>query len=325
MYVLKWVGRFLFIILVLMATVPVMQYGNIKSYEAFIKDNMEGEESNLPVYLKGLSTILGLDYFQSEPLFPTFDDKDHPDVDFKLGIYLLGATDNKEKVNGFLVYLYDVEIKDSEGEVIEKPIIKLTITFDEATHKLGNEYVNYTSNIFYPDNTLSIPFIYMFDTEGELKKVGEDVFSSITRIQIEYSTGEKNSDGYIYNDQYLFLATEQTENDEPAFVKENNFSITPDQYRLREQFDNPTPSEEEMIAFGLVDDKFSLKAYNWIIWRTIIIYTLIILVITYFLFFHKRVMERRKFRHIDQSSKSSQSVNAEPIFKDPEPTPKDGK
>jgi hypothetical protein len=302
-----------------------MQYGNIKSYEAFIKDHMEGEESNLPVYLKGLSTILGLDYFQSEPLYPIFDDNNHPDVNFKLGIYLLGATDNKDKVNGFLIYLYDVEIKDDQGEVIEKPIIKLTITFDEATHKLGYEYVNYASNIFYPDNTLSIPFIYMFDTEGELKKVDEDVFSSITRIQIEYSTGEKNSDGYIYNDQFLFLATYQESNDELAFVKELNFTMTPEEYRLREQFEDSTPSDEEMISFGLVDDKFSLKPYNWIIWRTIIIYTLIILVITYFLFFHKKIMEKRKFRHIDQSTKNSQSVNAEPIFRDPEPTPKDGK
>jgi len=324
MYVLKWVGRFLFILLVLMATVPVMQYGNIKSYEAFVKDHMEGEESNLPVYLKGLSTILGLDYFQSETLY-YFDDEGHDDVNFKLGIYLFGATDNKEKVNGFLIYLYDVEIKDDQGEVIEKPIIKLTISMDLATQKVGNDYVDFANNIFYPDNTLSIPFIYMFDKEGELKKVGEDLFASITRIQIEYSNGDRNSNGYIYDDQYLFLATNQEVNDEPAFVKQLNFTMTPEEYRLREQFVESVPSEEEMVSFGLIDDKFSLKPYNWIIWRTIIIYTLIILVITYFLFFHKRVMEKRKFRHIDQSSKNSQSVNAEPIFKDPDSTPKDGK
>jgi hypothetical protein len=308
-----------------MATVPVMQYGNIKSYEAFVEDHMDGEEANLPVYLKGLSTILGLDYYQSSPLY-YFDDEGHEDVSFKLGIYHVGATDGKDLLSGFLIYLYDVEIKDELDEVIEKPIIKLTVTFDQATQKSGDEYVNFASTIFYPDNTLSIPFLYMFDIEDELKLKDEDVYANINRIAIEYSNGDKDDDGkYVYNDNFLFLAVDQATNDEPSHVTELGFLLTSAEYRVRQQFNEPIPTEDEMVTFGLVDDKFSLQPYNWIIWRTLIIYALIIMVISYFLFFHKKIMEKRKFRKLDESIANPRTVDAEPIFKDSDQNQKDGK
>ena len=322
MNMLKWVGRFLFIILVLMATVPVMQYGNYKSYEAFYEDHMEGEELNKPVYFKGLNTILGLDYYVNQPLYQ-FDQGDLEHVKFNLDVYVIGATDNKTPLNGLLFFLYNVEIKNASNQIIQNPVIKLMITMSHPIRKDSNDQdVFVIEKLIYTENPMYLPVQYLFDMDGELGKSGHEEYQTIQRIVIEH--GMIDGDGFTPDDTPLLFADRLATYDGPAHVKVLNFSITPDEYQLREQFASNIPTDEEIISFGLITDRHNLRSYNWIIWRTIIIYVAIVLAIAYFLFFHRAVMERRSLKHIGKSTKN-QTVNAEPIFKDPDPNQKDGK
>ncbi|TNF09025.1 MAG: hypothetical protein EP317_01830 [Bacillota bacterium] len=324
---LKWVGRFIYLIFVLLASFFVMLTGASNGYTAFIKENMVGEESNLPEYLKGLSTLEYLDYIQSDPFYYV-DEGDHPDVTFKMGIYAIGKTFGDEKVDGFLIYIYEFSVKDEENNVIDDPSLQINVTLDRETYKPGNSENLYDeiTVTYNPDQTASLSYLALYDAKDYLKVPDEeDVFAHITKIEVLYSVGDKNSNGtYEYLEIPLFVAANNITSESPGLIKVLDFEIDPVDYQLRSNFSEPTPSESELTTFGLSTEQFNLNRYNWYIWRALIIYVLVIIVITYFLFFHKKVMEKRRFKKIDTTSQT-RTVTAESIFKEPDQNEKDGK
>ena len=323
MIMLKWVGRFLFIIFVLMAILPVLDYGQLKSYEAFYEDHMKDEELNKPVYFKGLNSIFYLDYYVEQPLHQ-FDQGDLENIKFNLDVYLIGATDDKKVYNGLLFYIYNIELKDDSNQIIEDPVIKLIITMSNPVGQDEDENDIYViEKLIYTVNPMFLPIKVLYDIDGELGKSGNEDYQTINRIVVEH--GVISSEGnFTPNDTPLLFADKLSSYDGPAHVKVLDFTITPEDYQLRNQFESSIPTEEEITTFGLITDRHSLRPYNWIIWRTIIIYVLIILALSYFLFFHRIVMEKRRLKHIGKPG-ITQSANAEPIFKDPDQNQKDGK
>jgi hypothetical protein len=325
---LKWVGRFIYLILVLLASFFVMLTGASNGYSAFIKENMVGEEGNLPVYLKGLSTLEYLDYYQEDP-FLSFDQGLNTDVTFKIDMYAVGKTVENDKIDGFFIYVYDVSVKDEENNTVENPSIQIVVTLDKETYKPGNSSVATDEAIvtYYPDQTASLSYMALYDAPGYLEDPeNEGVFAQVTEIKILYSLGEKTDNGaYEYLEVPLFIARFDLTNEDPGIVKELGFAFDHSEYRLRSQFGEETPTDAEIETFGLITEQFNLNRYNWYIWRALIIYILVIIVVTYFIFFHKKVMEKRRFKKIDSSTAQTKTANAEPIFKEYEPTEKDGK
>jgi uncharacterized ion transporter superfamily protein YfcC len=74
----------------------------------------------------------------------------------------------------------------------------------------------------------------------------------------------------------------------------------------------------------LITAKDDLTPYNGAIWRIMVIYVALIIVITYFLFFHKMVMSRLQLKKA-LSDKENTVKNTEVIFKDSDIDIKDGK
>jgi hypothetical protein len=305
-----------------------MLTGASNGYTAFIKENMVGEESNLPVYLKGLSTLEYLDYIQSEPFY-FVDEGDNPDVTFKMGIYAIGKTIGSDKVDGFLFYIYDVSVKDEENNVINDPSLQINVTLDQETYKPGNSENLYDeiTVTYNPDQTASLSYLALYNAKDYLAVTDQDdVFANVTKIEVLYSVGDKTSSGaYEYLEIPLFVAANNITSETPGLIKVLDFEMDPAEYQLRSQFSEPTPSEAELTTFGLSTEQFNLNKYNWYIWRALIIYILVIIVVTYFLFFHKRVMEKRRFKKIDSSTAQTRTVNADPIFKEFEHNEQDGK
>lgn len=317
---LKWIGRFLFIMFVFIATVPVLRYAEYSRLEKFYVETIKGEEDNPDVYLLGISTMFGMDYYQSTPIF-SFEGIN--DYDFTLDIHVFGVTENKDKLNGFMLYLHDVAITD-----VENPIFKLSVQLDLDTIAEEDGYSNLEEIYINPSNTFAIPMLFLVDSEGNLKVKDEEIYASIEMIEIEFSDGTKDEDGdFIFNDSSLVLISSLplAQLDQLSFNKFGDLDFTPADYQLREQFADNTPTDAEVIAFDLITDKNDVTSYNWIIWRTIIIYALIVIVIAYFLFFHKKVMDGRRAKSITTSSHEVKNFNSDSIFKDEPIDPKDGK
>jgi hypothetical protein len=165
--------------------------------------------------------------------------------------------------------------------------------------------------------------LFIADTEDYLLKDG--IYSDIIRVEVSYSNREKNDQGkYIYNPSYLYLAT-STLSSEPAFNKESSFILTQAEYQLRESFAGDQPTDSEIETFGLLTNKLNITKYNWVIWRTVILYSLVVVVFAYFMFFHKKVMERRRAKdYVPRPNDGSVTLN-EPLFKDIDETNKGGK
>lgn len=323
MHMLKWVGRFVFIMVVFVVTVPVLQYAQYARVEKYYVENLAGKEDDPSEYLVGISTMFGMDYFQDTPAL-TYTDNDHAEQDFVLDIYLFGVTEDKDVMNGFMLYLHDLSLVDDQGEVIINPIIKMTVQLNLETMKQADgTYTNRQEVVINPTNAIVVPMVFLVDNEDNLKVQDEDIYAEIERIEIEYSTGEKNDDGeYIYNDSYLLLIT-QDPSDELAVVKYDGISFTADDYQLRNDFADVVPTDAEITTFGLITDKDDISPYNWILWRTILVYTFIVFVLAYFLFFHKALKEKREMKRMQANSDPSKP-KTEVIFKD-EIEEKDGK
>ncbi len=317
---LKWVGRFIFIMFVFVATVPVLRYAEYSRLESFYEENLKGNENDTDTYLVGISTMFGMDYYGNDPLF-TFNGTD--DQQFDLNVYHLGVTENKIPLNGLMIFVNNVSIREN-GVLLENPILKISIKLSEANILAPDKTYKDRDEVFaVPSRTFAIPMLFIVDGEGYLKK-GES-YADIIRIELSYSNGEKNEAGeYIFNDSYLLLAT-NTPSSELAFNKVSDLSLTKDDYQLRNQFEGDKPTEEEITLFNLITAKSNITKYNWIIWRTVILYSIVVVTIAYFMFFHKKVMENRRNKSYKPRPKDGSVILHDPIFKDPIETDKDGK
>jgi hypothetical protein len=322
---LKWFGRFIFIMFVFVATVPVLRYAEYSRLEAFYKDSLKGNENDSEVYLIGISTMFGMDYIEEESLIdPVNSTGNHQ---FDLYVHRLGVTENKVPLNGLMVYINNIEIMEN-GQIVEDPIIMIAIELSiNSIKNASGDFVNRDEVIVDPKKTFAIPMLFIADTDGYLLK--DDVYADITRIEISYSNRALDDDGdYTFNS--IFLATIQSSSDpafvnNPALIKISEFSITQEEYQLRSLFVSDKPTDDEIEAFGLMTDKLNITKYNWVIWRTVILYSLVVVVFAYFMFFHKKVMEKRRSKdYVPRPKDGSVAIN-EPIFKEHVETDKGGK
>jgi len=162
----------------------------------------------------------------------------------------------------------------------------------------------------------NVPLLFLFDAEDYLKVPDQDVFANLSRIEVEYSNRElDDNDMIVYNETPLFLATTATTS-ESALNKDATLAINSSDYRLRDLFADNSPTDSEIATYNLVTDRGDLNPYNWVVWRTMIIYVLVVIGITYLLFFHKTVRAHFKAKKLVSSGEGTNTVNAEPIFKD---------
>lgn len=321
---LKWVGRMLYVMVISLLSLQIYSYAYYSKLQEYYTENVSEYVNDETVYLNGINTLMGIDYYrESPPLYEYINN----DGDYQINVraYGVGIVSNKTYYDGFMIYVNNVNIVEN-GYPIDDPIIKITVELDENTLLVDEELTNTGSIFFDPSQPFAyynVPVLFLFDADDYLKIPDTDILANLIRIEVSYSDGsiDENKD-FVYNDSPLFLAT-TVPTDESAFNKDGALVINVDDYRLRAQFADNVPTESEILTYNLNTDHGDLRPYNWVIWRTMGIYVLIVALITYLLFFHKAVRERYKTRNYGIRKNGTQVVDAEPIFKDIEYKDKD--
>lgn len=330
---LKWIGRIFYVILVLFAALYVVQVGFVSRNNAFFVSEVQDNWDDTETFLEGVATLQLLDYFQETPIYSYSGDEN--DNSFDLNIYAVGTTYNEEFYDGFLILVNNVEIYEN-GNLVENPIIKITANVSEDTILIEEEYQAQGSVVYDPTNESfygNAPILMLFDVDGNLinengtDDENDDVFSTLERITVDYSNRDLDDDGaYLFNadlnDEVLFIAQRDAVTDNALF--EDTLVFEASDYQLSKQFSDGTLSDDDVTALGLNTNTGNLSDYNWEIYKSAGIYVLIVILLTYFIFFHKKVMEKMRAKKSSQSD--TVELKVEPIFKDSEPTnEKDGK
>ncbi len=323
---LKWVGRALYVMVISLLSLQVYSYSYYSKLQEYYSDVVSDNVDDDEIFLKGINTLMGIDYYRDSPVLYEYI-KDEGDFQLSVRVYAVGIMSDKAYYDGYMVFVNDVVIVE-DGVTLVDPVIEIAVELDQAT-LLVNEVLTESGSIVYdsqqPFAYYNVPVLFLFDADSYLKIPDEDGFSNLTRIEVSYSNRSVDEDDYyIFNESPLFIAA-SVPISESAYNKDTNLSIDPDVYRLRAQFADDVPSETEIASFNLVTDRDNLSEYNGVIWRTMAIYIVIVAGITYLLFFHKKVREHYKTKDYGKKPDGTNTVDAEPIFKDIEYKDKDGK
>ncbi|MBU1141449.1 MAG: hypothetical protein KKG64_02880 [Firmicutes bacterium] len=314
---LKWIGRALYVMIISILSLQIYSYAYYSKLQEYYNDNVSEYIDDDTVFLNGINTLMGIDYYRESPILYEYI-KDDGDFQITVRAYAIGIMSDNTYYDGFMILVNHVLIVE-DGATLEDPIIKINVELDTNTLMVSEELTNRGSIYFdslQPFAYYNVPVLFLFDAEDYLKVPNQDAFANLTRIEVEYSNREVDDDkNLIYNESPLFLAT-AVATSESALNKDATLAINVNDYRLRLQFENDVPSEIEMITFNLNDDRGDMNPYNWLIWRTMLVYVLIVAIVTYLLFFHKIVRERYKTKNYGIRKDGSKSVDAEPIFKD---------
>lgn len=323
---LKWLVRFLYIMIISIATVYVYGSANYSRLEAYYTKYMQESLDDTDTYLKGINTLMGIDYYRdiSRVSYVSPDDQ----YQMTLGIYAIGATFNDTLYDGIMIFVNDVVIR-VDGEPLVDPILKLSVKLSEPTYKSGDTFIDVATVIFDPTKEFPysyVPAVFLLKADNYLKVVDSDIIATLERFTVAYSDGTTNDSGaYVYSDILLFAGASEVIAD-AAHLKTDDFVITTESYTISALLEGDQPTETEIESLGLITVRGDLKEFNGLIWRTMIIYALIVLALTYVLFFNKFVMEKIKSKRNDfPTSGNQKTVDAEPIFKDIEYKKEDGK
>ncbi len=325
---LKWVGRILYVIVISLLSLQVYSFAFYSKLQEYYTDHVAENINDDAVFLEGINTLMGIEYYRESPvLYEYINDDDTDDNQLTVRVYAVGIMSDNIYYDGYVILVNDIHITEN-GVALENPMIKINIELDASTLMVDEETTNRGSVYFDPEQPFAyynVPILFLFDAEDYLKIPDEDVFANLSRIEIEYSNRELDEDGkIIYNESLLFLATTDATS-ESALNKDATLAIDPNEYRLRALFADEMPSDAEIASFNLVTDRGDLSPYSWTVWRTMIIYVLAVAIVTYFLFFHKKVREYYKTKNYGVRKEESNAVDAEPIFKDIDYKDKNGK
>jgi len=323
---LKWLVRFLYIMIISIATVYVYGSANYSRLEAYYTEYMQEALDDTDTYLEGINTLMGIDYYReiSSVSYTSLDDQ----YQMTLGIYAIGATFNDTLYDGVMIFVNDVVITEN-GEIISDPILKLSVKLSEPTYKSGETFTDVATVVFDPTKEFPysyVPAVFLLKADNYLKIVDSDVIATLDRLTIAYSIGETDESGaYEYNETLLFAGADELISD-AAHIKIDDFMITTESFSISALLEGDQPTEAEITTLGLVTARGDLKEFNGLIWRTMIIYALVVIALTYVLFFNKYVMEKIKEKRASKDPMGPKKIiDAEPIFKDIDHSKEDGK
>jgi hypothetical protein len=240
----------------------------------------------------------------------------------RLTIRAVGATDNDVSIDGLMIFVNHIKIIE-DGVEVENPIIRITVMLSDSTLRVGESKTDRGSVFYNPSQPFAyynVPLVFLFDTENYLLNPDTDEIAQIERIEVSYSNGELNENNeFSFNPQLLFVASRETY-DEAVLGqnKHESFDFDTSLYKLREQFSADKPSEDDIVLFDLMTERGDLSEFNGIIFRNILIYVLVVSLLTYLIFFHRRVRESIQTKKYQQKAEESKKLGHLPIFRDPE-------
>jgi hypothetical protein len=260
---------------------------------------------------------MNLAYYQETPVYQFVSDSETHHL--KLSIHAMGITDDKNNYDGIMIFINELVLHDKDDNLIDKPIIKITAHLSEKTYKSGEEFTDTPTVVF--DSTKEFPYSYaptlfLVYAENYLLIPETDNYAAINRISVAFSSGERNDSGqYIYDTKLLYVGAGE-DVAEASHNKDNSFVLNEASFRLSEVYGEELTADE-IETLGLITDRGSLKEFNGVIVRTMVIYGLVVIALTYVLFFHKYVMEKVKEKRFDKTQpKKSPDQVQDAIFQD---------
>lgn len=320
---MKWIGRSIYVLAILFISVLVYRIAYTAKlqeyYDAEIRNHIDDDET----LLKGLNTLLTIDYYRESPVLYQYI-SDEGNYQFNLSAYAIGISYGDQAYDGLMFVVNDLLITEDNEEVIN-PIIKMTVTLSHQTLLVNEEYQNFGSVYFDPQLPFSIynvPALFLFDADNYLLIPNEDenatkAYATIESITLEYSNGNTNDNGdYVFDEVPLFVGSKTEYRDAVHDDhKDSTFDMDTDLYRIRDDFGDDGLTADDIEAFNLVTEQDDLTPYNGAIWKIMIIYILVVIMITYFLFFHKFVRNRMQYKH-SQIAKEKAAIENKSLFKD---------
>jgi len=314
----KWIGRLLYIFFVIFLSVLIYSMAYFSKLQAYYDDFVRDHLDDDIVVLNGLNTLLQMDYYRTSPVLYEYL-QDEGDYQLKVSIYAVSTSRDLMRYDGMVILVNQINITHNAVKLID-PIIKITVELDLETLRVENKPNSQGSVIFDPSEPFAVynlPTLFLFDSEFYLKDMTkDDSYANIESISVFFSDGSvDDKNHYVFESQPLFMTSvfEITEavygNNKDAFM-----GIDASLYRLRNVLSGQYPTEAELLALNLVDEKDSLSSYNGLVWRTMSIYIFSISTVTYFLFFHKRVMAARASKK--ENERIAAIDTSEVIFKD---------
>jgi hypothetical protein len=316
--------------IIMVATVYVYGSANYSRLEAYYAKYMNDYVDDEAAYLEGINTLMNIDYHQETPAYTYIATSETHT--FTLSIYAIGVTLDDQLYDGMMIFVNDIDITEA-GTPVENPKLKIEVTLSDDTYLSGEEKVNTATVLHDPDKPFPysyVPALFLLYADNYLLipeeegSTEEPSYATIEQITLAYSNGETDEDGaLVYNDTLLFIGADM-ELADAAYNKLSDMSIDNTTLQLSANFSGDHPSEAEMITFGLNATRGDLGEFNLVIVRTMAIYVLIVLALTYVLFFHKMVMDKVRSKRLDTTNSSKPKVE-EAIFKDIEYPKEDGK
>jgi len=315
---LKWLIRFFYLMIISIATIYVYGSANYSRLEAYYSEYMEEHLDDAQTYLKGINTLMRIDYYTNSAVYQYIQNQG--DHQLTIGIYAIGVSLNDQLYDGMMIYISNVKIYEND-ELVVDPKLKITVTLDQNTYKSGEDLTSTANVLFDPAKAFPysyVPNVFLLYADNYLKVIDQDIYANIERISIAYSNGDLDTNNaLVYNESLLFLGSDEIIS-EAAFNKTDTLSLNPDDFMLSKKFAGGQPTAEELALFDLVTERGDLGEFNYLIWRTMAIYVLIVGSLTYVLFFHKFVKAKLQEKRYRTNEGKVKEVIAEPIFKDVE-------
>ena len=314
---MKWLGRSIYVLAIVFISVLVYRIAYTAKLQSYYDSEIRDHIDVDVVLLKGLNTLLTIDYYRESPLLYTYESP-LDDYQFTISSYAIGITYGDISYDGIMFVINDVLLKEDDV-VVANPILKISVNLSDETLLVDKVYSDVGSVYYDPEQPFSIynvPALFLFDADNYLLVPNEEnTFATIETITLEYSNRETNANSEpVFNDIPLFVGS-KTEYRDAAFTKDPTFDIDSTLYQIRDNFESKNISDNDIEAFNLVTDQDDLSPYNGEIWKILSVYILAVVVVTYFLFFHKFVKAKIASRKV-LDAKDNSEVNPEIIFKD---------
>ncbi len=310
---LKWVLRIIYVIVISVLSLQIYHFAYFSKLQAYYEEHIADRMDDDEAYLTGMNTLMGLNYFRQSPLLYVYE-QDSGDYQLRVSIRAVSASTETEHFDGFVVFVNHVRIYE-DGVLVDNPVLRITVELSEATLTVGDEQTNTGSVFFDPGQPFAfynVPLLFLFDSDNYLKVPDSDVIAVLNTLEISYSNGEREDNALVFNPVPLFIASRFEINEAVlGNNKDADFDLDVDLYRLHGLFANDLPDDSEISLYDLVTDRGDLSPYNHLVWRTMLIYTVIVLALTYLLFFHKNVMETvraKRYQKEPPKPKSSQTL-----------------
>lgn len=301
---MKKIMKTLYFILIIIVTFITISFSEVNKLEQFLKKKEHVSVANNHELIQNLlitkNNRYPISYIYNDPILKenyTLKDKDNEIFySFDLYFYKYIESTKRNKNNGLAIILKNLEIYDENKTLLDnqQPVIDIDISYDQPLES-NNE--NHFATI-YPHNT----FVLLINYD---MLIVDDVYVNIKDITFKYETK-----GSVFKN----LITLKNEDLSNATIKDDLGDVNRDlkvieTEKIIKENINIDEIKNDNNYINNKTLKKDLNKENIIYVKYVFIELLFIIPITYFIFFHKDLMDIRRLR------KKEQKQNIEEIKK----------